>query len=226
MAVTILDRELYTVAEAARLLRVPPRTLHNWLEGNVMRGRAYAPVIRVASTGSDTVTWGEFIEAAFLAEYRRVRRVPLQHIRPVIDDLRDRYGIPYPLAHYQPFVADRELIISDPEGGPDRSKPLIAHRKQQLLLAIDEFIGKVDFDNDVALRLWPEGRRATVTIDPDVAFGLPVVRAARTEVIFEMFEAGDSMELIASGLDLTTSQVEDAIRFETRRDPVTVSTAA
>ena len=59
MSVTILDREMYTEAAAARLLSVAPSTLHWWLEGRPPR---YTPVIRVHSpTGSRNVTWAEFV---------------------------------------------------------------------------------------------------------------------------------------------------------------------
>jgi hypothetical protein len=37
MAVSILDREMYTEAEAARLLNVHQSTLNYWLEGGVRR---------------------------------------------------------------------------------------------------------------------------------------------------------------------------------------------
>lgn len=230
MPLTVLDRELYTTAEAARLLRVPVRTLQNWLEGNVMRGTQYPPVLRPAPTGNDVVTWGEFVEAAFLTEYRRVREVPLQHIRPVVDDLRERYGVPYPLAHFRPYVVDRELVISDPdsEGVDAGEAPLVAHRKRQLLLgtALDLFLDKVEFDNDIATRLRPDGTESLVVIDPEVAFGLPVVRGVRTEVIHELFDAGDSVDMIAEGYELSKQAVEAAIRFETRREPRNAPAAA
>jgi uncharacterized protein (DUF433 family) len=230
MAPTVLDRELYTTSEASRLLQLPPRTLKNWLEGNLMRGVRYPPVLRSEPTGRDIVTWGEFVEAALLSEYRRVRGVPLQHLRPVIDDLRQRYGVPYPLAHYRPYVADRELVISllDEVGPAPDTGPLVVHRKGQLLLgaAVDLFLEKVEFDEDMASRLRPDGKESPVVIDPEVAFGLPVVRGVRTEVIHELFDAGDSIDLIAEGYELAKAAVEDAIRFETRREPRNAPAAA
>ena len=51
MSVTILEREMYTEAAAARLLRIAPSTLHWWLEGRAPR---YRPVIRVEPTGKIT----------------------------------------------------------------------------------------------------------------------------------------------------------------------------
>lgn len=78
MSVTILEREMYTEAAAARLLRVAPSTLHWWLEGRPPR---YRPVIRPEPTGSRHVTWAEFVEAGLLRSYRREHDVPLRELR-------------------------------------------------------------------------------------------------------------------------------------------------
>lgn len=37
---------MYSEAEAARLLRVAPSTLHYWLEGSTRRGTSYLPIFR------------------------------------------------------------------------------------------------------------------------------------------------------------------------------------
>jgi hypothetical protein len=76
MSVSVLDREMFTEAEAARLLRVAQATLNYWLEGGERRGKVYRPVIRVEPLGKrDVVTWAEFIEAGLLREYRRTLNV-------------------------------------------------------------------------------------------------------------------------------------------------------
>ena len=49
---TVLEREMYTEAAAARLLRVAPGTLHYWLEGGQRGDKVYQPVIRGTATGS------------------------------------------------------------------------------------------------------------------------------------------------------------------------------
>jgi hypothetical protein len=63
MSQIVLEREMYTEAEAARLLRVPQSTLHYWLEGGQRRGKTYCPVIRIEPNGSRAVSWAEFVEA-------------------------------------------------------------------------------------------------------------------------------------------------------------------
>lgn len=78
MGVTVLDREMFTEAEAARLLRVSQNTLNYWLEGGEYRGRRYRPVIREQARGSRApVTWAEFVEAG-LRRPERCRELVLR----------------------------------------------------------------------------------------------------------------------------------------------------
>lgn len=81
--VSLLDRPIYSLAEAARLLRVSPSRLRWWLEGAVRGQKRYPPVLRAQPTGDPRVSWGEFIEAAYLREYRA--HLPLQRLRPFRD---------------------------------------------------------------------------------------------------------------------------------------------
>src|SRR5882762_8804454 len=85
----VLDRPLYTIPEAGRLLRIPAPKLRRWLEGYRRGESRYPPVIRTDPTGSEGVTWPEFVEAGLLAEYRT--KVPLQRMRPLIDELRREF---------------------------------------------------------------------------------------------------------------------------------------
>ena len=49
----LLDLEMYTEAEASRLLNVAPSTLHRWLPGKAGRaGKDHLPVIRPGPKGA------------------------------------------------------------------------------------------------------------------------------------------------------------------------------
>lgn len=48
---SVLDRDMFAEAEAARLLRLPQATLHYWLEGGNQRGKVHKPILRVDATG-------------------------------------------------------------------------------------------------------------------------------------------------------------------------------
>ncbi|MDP8929408.1 MAG: helix-turn-helix domain-containing protein [Actinomycetota bacterium] len=108
----LLERPLYSTSEAARLLGLSTQTLRRWLEGYIARGVRYPPVIRPKSTSDDEVSWGEFVEAGFLREYRHLG-VSLQRIRPFVEALREEFEVIYPLAHFRPAVDPdaRELVM-------------------------------------------------------------------------------------------------------------------
>jgi hypothetical protein len=91
--VRVLHRPMYSEAEAARLLRVPQSTLHWWLDGGTIGGRTYPPVIRKEPTGSRQVTWGEFVEAGLLRQYRRELLVSLANSGPPRGGARSRHRL-------------------------------------------------------------------------------------------------------------------------------------
>ena len=70
-AVSILERPVYGVTEAAGLLGLRADRTRAWLDGYERRGVRYPPVVRSDATGDDIVTWGEFVELGYLREYRR-----------------------------------------------------------------------------------------------------------------------------------------------------------
>ena len=51
----------------------------------------------------------------------------MAELRAFIDGLRERMGVPYPLAHERPFVADRQLVReAQDEAGLDAEYCLVA----------------------------------------------------------------------------------------------------
>jgi uncharacterized protein (DUF433 family) len=64
----------------------------------------------------------------------------------------------------------------------------------------------------------PAYRHAEVVVDPQVAFGLPLVvhGGARVEDLVDRFIAGDSVADIADDFGVPPDEVEDVIRVATR----------
>jgi len=219
MTVAVLDRETFSEVEAARLLRVPQGTLHYWLEGGVRRGRQYRPIIREKPRDRRTITWAEFLEAGLLRQYRRERGVPMAELRAVIDKLRAQLGVPYPLAHQQPYVgAGRQLVreVQD-EVGLDPEYFLVAIARDQLVLtsASEAFVERVRWADGVAASWRPhEDRRSPVVIAPDQRFGKPMVKGISTEVLWEHDDAGEDVDAIAEDFGLQARDVRWALSYE------------
>lgn len=213
----LLDRAIYSYTDVDRLVGLRSGTARRWLEGYERRDRFYDPVLRPEPSGSDAVTWGEMVEARFLAEFRD-RRVPVQRLRSAIEKLREEFG-PYPLAHARPFleVEGRELVqVVQEQVGLERVLQLVVVRDGQFLLtnAAERFRSAVEYDGEVAGLLRPDMRTPDVIMDPRRAFGQPAVRNVRTESLAEDYRAGTSREELSDLYDLTLGQVDEAIRFE------------
>ena len=218
---SLLEKPTYSLGEAARLLRIPTAKLRRWLDGYERRGVTYQPIIRPASTGSDVVTWGEFIEAGFLREYRELSA--LHKIRQLVDDLRKRHrGVLHPLAEERPYVDmhSRDLFLKVQDAGGPRllqRAPRSHESGMQMIWAdpVRQFLDKVAF-NDVgaAYRYYPLKRPGLVTIDPEVSFGIPHVHGIRTERLVESHDAGESVVEIAEAWRISLDAVEQALRWE------------
>jgi hypothetical protein len=180
-----LDREVYSEAEAARLLEVAPSTLHYWLEGGERRGVTYPPVIRVEPRGRVNVTWGEFLEAGLLREYRR-RDIPMTQLRAFITSLREQFGIPYPLADRRPWVSGTELVMrAQDDADLDRDMWLVWDSGQRLFTPVAErFVERIHWAGDVAGSYRPhDDVNSPVRVDAGVRFGRPQVGGITTSAI-------------------------------------------
>ncbi len=222
MAISVLDREMFSEAEAARLLRVPQGTLHYWLEGGTKRGKSYPPVIRVEPRESRIVTWAEFVEAGLLREYRRELLVPMIELRSFIDQLRDELEVPYPLAHVRPFVGEGRRLMREAQDavGLDADFCLVADVRGQLVLtpASDAFFSRVNWADGVATAWRPASDpESPVRIDPEMRFGRPSVRGISTETLWEHVDAGEDPAETAEAFGITLADVRWALSYETAR---------
>lgn len=218
----MLNREAYAEAEAAELLRVPQTTLHRWLDGGERRGKSYPPVIRPEPTGSRILSWAEFVEAGLLRQYRRELDVKLHEIRGFIEKLREREGVPYPLAHYKPWVGEgrRLLLEMQREAELPGELWLVAPADDQLVLTepAASFLRRIEWESDVAAAWRPhEDEASPVRCIPTQRFGRPSIGGISTEAIVEHLEGGESDDDVADQFDLSLEDIGWARAFELSR---------
>lgn len=222
MTVSVLERKMYSEAEAARLLRVPQSTLNYWLEGGKRGSKTYEPIIRPEPKGRRAdVTWAEFVEAGLLRSYRRDLNVRMAELRTFIERLRSDLGVPYPLADRRPYVSNRDLVMraqEETELDPDLWLVTDVRGQLRLLPEAEEFYGRVRWEGDLANGWRPHNDPdSPVLISPELRFGLPAVSGIRTEIIWEHADAGEDEEEIAADYELSLSDVRWALSYETAR---------
>jgi uncharacterized protein (DUF433 family) len=168
------------------------------------------------------VTWGEFVEARYLMAYRRDLGVKLGSLRRFIGYLREELGVPYPLAHAQPWVGANRRLLVNAQLQADLDLELWACYEPvsgTVLLTepAQSFLERVEFDesnNQVVVKLRPAGPTSPVVIDPEHRFGSPTVSGIPTETLDEMVREGDSIESVADGYALSLDDVVAALDYE------------
>jgi hypothetical protein len=147
--IDLLARAVYGMGQVDWILRLRPGTARRWIDGYARAGKAYPPIVRLESSGDDLVTWGEFIEARLLSEFRD-SGVPIFRMRPAVERLRERFNRLYPLAHARPWLEEggRELVMRvQEEVHLEKPLLLVVVRNDQLVLSspADQFVQSVDF---------------------------------------------------------------------------------
>lgn len=219
-SIDLLDRRVMTAPEAARQLGIPSTTLIRWLEGEHRGGKWYPPVLREDPTGAADMSWGEIVEARYLRAYR-AKSVPMQRLRPFISDMRQRFGVPYPLAHFKPFASGRRLLLEVQEQVhlPENLRVVYEVSTGQLILdpRVTGFLDRVEFadtENEEAVRIRPAGKDSPVVIDPLISSGASTVRGTRTEILAEQASAGTPVDEIADDFGMPVELVKAALSYE------------
>ncbi len=218
----MLNRRIYTVANAARILRVTPSTLMWWLDGRTNGARVYPPVIRREPTGERTLTWAEFVEAGLLRQYRKKLGVRLHEIREFVTVLRQELELEHPLVHSRPWVGEGRRLVVDLQQtcGLKPELCLITPVSGQFLLLppAESFLQRVDWEADVAAAWRPhDDELSPVRCRPGRRFGRPMIKGISTTAIVEHVDGGESENEVADQFNLSPQEVRWAMAYETSR---------
>ncbi|MGH3931186.1 MAG: hypothetical protein ACRDTF_14550 [Pseudonocardiaceae bacterium] len=222
VVVSMLDRPVYSFAETDRLLRLTPGTARRWIDGYERAGREYPPVVRRERSGSSWVTWGEFVEARLLSEFRS--SIPLTRLRPVVDWCREHFDPDYPLAYARPFLhpAGREMLAAAQRVTDlDEELWMVVPSGQGVLLAptSTRFTTAAGYQGTEgpAEYLIADSATPEVWFHPGRRQGQPTVHGIRTETIAELVAAGEPMEFVAATYGFELSEIEQAVVYEASR---------
>ncbi|WP_420610461.1 DUF433 domain-containing protein [Candidatus Poriferisodalis sp.] len=215
---SLLHREVYVMSQVDRLLDLGVGTARRWIDGYERRGRQYEPLVRAETTGSDAVTWGEFVETRLIAEYRS-RGVAVVRMRPAIMALRREFETDYPLATARPFLSEdgRDLVLRiQDETVLSPSLRFVVRTNQNVMLSMEvqRFQQDAEYEETDEVRRFRLFGTPNVVLDPEYGFGEPTVRGRRLRVsaIAEAIAAGEPRDDIKATWDISDDIVDDALR--------------
>jgi uncharacterized protein (DUF433 family) len=221
-AFDIRDQPAYGVAEAARYVRLPAATLRSWLIGRDYpkadgKGK-FHPLIKPASREPLQLSFYNLVEAHVLRALRTQHGVALAELRSAISYAEKKEQIdrlllsPELRTHAGQVFLDRyvELINLSASGQ-------LAIRK-----TFEDHLTRVEWDKwKFPVRLFPysgatlRSEERAIVIDPQIAFGRPVVPRAGISVIAiaDRIDAGESVDAVAEDYDLSHEEVEQAVLY-------------
>lgn len=218
----------YTVAEAARYVRMPEVTLRSWVAGRLYpvqgRQRSSKPLIELDDPKGQYLSFLNLVEAHVLAAIRRRYGVRLPKVRGALDYVRREFDVPRPLIDqaFQTdgldlFVERYGKLINASRQGQQAMKEIMSVYLQRIErdtrgLPIKLYPFTRDTESDAA----PKSDPRLVVITPGVSFGRPVIAGTGIPVsaIYERYKAGDSISDLARDFRLEPDAVEEAIRCE------------
>lgn len=218
----------YSVAEAARYLRMPEVTVRSWVAGRLypVRGkqRRSKPVINLDDPKRQYLSFINLVEAHVLAAIRRRYGVSLPKVRRALDYVRREFRVERPLIDeaFQTdgldlFVERYGELINASREGQQAMKDIISVYLQRIERDAGGLPIKLyPFTRDTESGVTPSSDPRLVVITPTVSFGRPVIAGTGIPVsaIYERYKAGDSISDLARDFRLDSSAVEEAIRCE------------
>jgi len=211
-----LGKGIYTVADVARILKIPYYKALRTLKDYWNKRLAAHSLEDYSWTKGKSHTIGFHTLVEFYTYFQlREQGVPTPQILQAHYDLAQRFGTTYPFAKasiLDGLMCNCKRIVLDNEGD------LLDLKLSGLcnLRFIKPFLQKLDFDNnELAERLWPLGKDVEVVTDPDHQFGQPTISGTNISpiAIYRMHQANEPSSFIAATYRITEKQVKDAIKY-------------
>ena len=219
----IRNQPAYTIAEAARYLKVAPATLRSWVVGRAYpRGESVAhfkPVIRPAHTPPPSLSFWNLIEAHVLRSLRVDHSVSMDAMRKALGYAQKTLKIDRLLLSQELRTGAGKLLL-------DRYGELIdisASGQMAMRHMFNEHLARVEWDEwKFPVRLYPFSANPVfsanrpIAIDAKLSFGRPVVvsRGVSTGAIAERIDAGETASELAADYDLSEQEIEEAVLYE------------
>jgi uncharacterized protein (DUF433 family) len=200
------DLPLYTRAEAALHLGLPATTLGDWLRSGALEAAG-------GGRGEPTITFAGLVETHMLRQLRRTG-LSLHAIGEAAVALRSRTGRRYPLAWSGLAHDGRDLLVEIAAEGHEAGWERIRDSQggfPGVLRRGSAAIGWSDDGYAATLRLVIY-HDIDVIVDPERAYGRPLVDNVPVDDIVNAVRAGAPYREIAAKFDVEDFEVEELVR--------------
>ena len=224
MRFKVIGRGVYSLAEAERLTKVPQQRIKRWTVGYVRRykgeERYTAPVIATELEpidGSPVLDFSDLLEVRFLNAFRE-HGVSWKAIRIAAQRAKELLGRHRPFST-RIFKTDGQTILAEivQEAGDKILLDLVENQYTFGQTISPDLYAGIEFNQlDEPERWWPLGEDRCVVLDPQRAFGAPIVAQGGipTRILTDAVQTEESVEFVAKWYEIDPQEVRDAVKFE------------
>ena len=210
--------------EAARLTKVPSRSIRRWLLGYCRRpaeGAYEIPAVWGAqippTDGTVGLGFHDLMEVRFVNEFRR-HGVSWNTIRLAAQRARQDFQRDHPFST-QRFRTDGRIIFAEIIEKTGETKLLDMIRNQYAfhqVVSQSLYAGLEFSSRDEVVRWYPMSPKRQVVIDPERAFGRPIVvrEGVPTAVLAKAVDVEGSVESVAKWFEVNPQAIRAAVAFE------------
>lgn len=209
-----LGSGIYTIPDAALILRLPLSKLRRWVVGS---GKDNEQLIQSWGEGRNRAfDFNELIESHVICSLRKLH-ISFQRIRSARNKLVEMFDCEYPFAK-RGLLTDGNHILFDRQSNEETPLLNLTDNGQLEFREItSDFCKKIDFcdRNDLVQSFWPLGKERKVIVNPHHAFGRPVIAGSNitTEAIYALYQSGENVEDIAYQYSKEIESIQDAVDF-------------
>ena len=222
----LIGRGIYSLPEAHRITGVPIRSIRRWTYGyewgalGAFRRRS-APVVHSALPellgDLPALDFADLIEVRFLNAFRELG-VSWKAIRIASDRAREILGLNHPFSSRR-FSTDGHTILAQfvDETGDEHLVDLVRNQYEFERIIFQFLHGEIDFgDGDVPRRWYPVRGSRRIVVDPERAFGAPIVEVegVPTRILAKAVDAEGSFGVVAKLFEVDPVSVEAAHAYE------------
>lgn len=215
------DSSAYTLADAARYLRLPSATLRSWVLGRryprADGSGQFSPLIRPTSKQPPLLSFWNLIEAHVLRSLRTDHGVSVKALRNALSYAEKELQI-------QRLLLRPELRTTAGKIFLERYGKLIELSESGQLamqLLFEKHLKRVEWAPDrLPVRLYPflldSSEERPIAIDSRIAFGRPVIvrKGISTSAIVQRIDAGETVNDVAADYELGAPEIEQAVLYE------------
>ena len=222
----LIGRGVYTLTEGEKLTGIPRATIRRWTRGYTYRNGSelrYTPPAIASSFESAGTTpalgFHDLLEVRFLDAFRQAG-VSWKAIRIASQRAKELLGRHHPFSS-RIFKTDGQTILAElvHETGDNVLLDLVRDQYELDRIIAPFLYHGVEFDDlHDPRRWWPLGQDRQVVLDPERAFGAPIVaqEGIPTRLLYDAFQAEGSRQRVSEWYGVSDTAVADAIEFESR----------